>query len=518
MRFLISIRTVGLFVLLLAINKVCLAEVKLPSLFSDNMVLQRERANPMWGWSQAGETIIVTIAEQSVMTRADKEGHWQVALPKLPAHRKPLELQVKGSSGSKVVLKNILVGDVWFCTGPSNIFWPVHRCDHAKREIATAKYPNIRFFTVKKGTADVPQKDCQGDWTACSPQTVGDVSGIGYFFSRRVHREINVPIGLLQSFWGGSRVESWTSREALKAQPSLKPILQEWDDTFRKFDSGKSRTEYQKQLKQWQLLAAKARDQGKKPPAKPKAPANPHLSQHRPASLYNAMVAPLIPFGIRGVISYQGLGNLYWAEHSRVLMATMIRDWRARWNQGPFPFGMVQPAPYPCGKWAMRHRDAYSMQRESQLQVLDEVPHTGIALTMDIGDLNELHFTNKQDVARRLAAWALTTVYQRNVPYAGPVYQSMTVQGNKVRIRFKHTGKGLSTADNQPPTHFTIAGADKKFHPATATIDGHTVIVHCKQVSRPVAVRFAWSDTAIPNLINSDGLPASLFRTDVVEP
>ena len=227
------------------------------------------------------------------------------------------------------------------------------------------------------------------------------------------------------------------------------------------------------------------------------------------------MIAPLIPFGIRGVISYQGLGNLYWAQHSRVLLSTMIRDWRSRWNQGAFAFGMVQPAPYPCDRWPKQRKDAYALQREAQMLVLDQIPNTGVAPTMDIGDLNELHFTNKQAVSRRLAQWALGTEYRKNVPYAGPIYESMTIENNKVRIRFTHTAKGLATSDGLAPTHFTIAGDDGTFHPATAVIEGNTVLVHAKQVASPVAVRFAWTDTAIPNLVNSDELPASIFRTDV---
>ncbi len=226
------------------------------------------------------------------------------------------------------------------------------------------------------------------------------------------------------------------------------------------------------------------------------------------------MIAPLIPYRLRGVISYQGLGNLYWAQYSNVLMPTMIHDWNARWNQKVFPFGMVQPAPFPCDKWPQQVENSYALQRESQLLVLDDIPRTGVAPTMDIGDLEELHFTNKQDVARRLAHWALATVYDRTLPYSGPVYRSMKTEGDAIRIHFSHTADGLATSDGRPPTHFTIAGADNKFLPAQATIDGQTVVVRSSQVAKPVAVRFAWSDVAVPNLINSDRLPASLFRTD----
>ena len=492
-----------------------LAEIKLPAVVGDNMVLQHGRPVPIWGWADPNETVTVTAAGQTASAKADQDGRWQVRLPKLEVSAKPMQMQIRGSSGSALTVSDILVGEVWFCTGPSNIFWPVSRCDNAKREMATAKYPGIRFFTVQRKTADKPQADCVGNWFACSPDTVGGVSGIGYFFSRRLHKDLNMPIGLLQSYWGGSRVEAWTSMEALEAEPELKPILDWWAKSFAQFDSGQTKAAYDGQLKEWQQTVAKAKAEGTKPPRKPQAPENPHLSRHRPASLYNGMVAPLVPFAMRGVISYQGLGNLFWAQYTRELLVTQIRDWRSRWGQGSFPFGMVQPAPFPCDRWPKCSEDAYSLQREGQLLVLDTVPDTGVAPTMDIGDLKELHFTNKQDVARRLVAWALATVYGRDMPYSGPVYESMAVEGDAIRIRFRHTGTGLMTNDGRPPSSFATAGPDKVFHPATARIDGHTVIVRSDRVRTPVAVRFAFNDTEVPNLFNKEGLPASLFRTGV---
>lgn len=467
------------------IASAAMADLRLPAVIADGMVLQHGRPVPVWGWAEPGETVSVTLAEHAASTEANRGGRWSVTLPKLAAAGDPLEMHISASSGSRIVVKSVLVGEVWFCTGPSNIFWPVKRCDNAAEEMAAADYPKIRFFTVQRNTADAPQADCRGEWFECRPDTVGDVSGIGYFFSRRLHNDLNLPVGMLQSFWGGSRIEAWTSIEALQADPELKPILDWWAAEFTRFDSGK-----------------------------PRPPENPHQSRHRPACLYNGMVAPLIPYGIRGVISYQGLGNLFWAPYNRVLLATMIGDWRSRWQQGPFPFGMVQPAPFPCDRWPKSGPDAYSVQREAQLLVLDPVPNTGVAPTMDIGDIEELHFTGKQEVGRRMALWALATVYGRRIPYSGPVYKSMAVEGSAIRIHFTHTGAGLTTADGQPPSHFTIAGADKVFHPAVAAIDRHTVVVKSEQVSEPVAVRFAFSDVAVPNLINKEGLPASLFRTD----
>ena len=491
------------------------AKIRLPSVISNNMVLQRGIPLPIWGWASGGETVTVTLAGQSVSAKADDSGRWLATMPALEASRVPLELRVRGASGDSAVVGNLLVGEVWLATGPSNIHWAVQRCDNAAEEIATADFPSVRFFTVAKNGVDQPQDDCQGTWIQCSPTTVGDVSGVAFFYARRLHRELNVPVGIMQSFWGGSRVEAWTSREALEADPQLKPILDWWCQETENFDVEKHRADHERRLDAWRQAVSKAESRGKTPPPGPKLAANPRTSHHRPACLYNGMIAPLIPYGIRGVISYQGLGNLFWAQHSRRLMPAMISDWRKRWGLGDFPFGMIQPAPYPCDNWSRSSPDAYSIQRESQLLVLESVPNTGVALTMDIGDIKQLHFTNKQDVARRMAAWALSTVYGRSRPYLGPVYRSMSVQRDRIRIRFANADSGLTTNDGSSPSHFTVAGEDGVFHPATATIDGADVVVRSEKVPNPVSVRFAWSDTAIPNLFNRDGMPASLFRTDV---
>jgi len=513
-----SIHSVIAFAICLLVTcnlSVVTAEVTLPAVVGDHMVLQHGRPVAIWGWADPGETVSVTIAGQSASAAVGSDRRWQVTLPKLNPSAEPTEMRIQGSSGSRRIVKDILVGEVWFCTGPSNIFWPVSRCDNAKQEIAAADYPKIRFFTVQRKAADTPQVDCVGDWFTCSPETVGSVSGVGYFFSRKLHHDLDVPIGMLQSFWGGSRIEAWTSIEALKAEPELKPILDWWATSFAQFDPDKAQAEYGRQLELWKQAVAKAKAEGQKQPSKPKTPMNPHVSQHRPACLYNGMVAPLIPYSLSGVISYQGLGNLFWAQYSQLLLRTMISDWRSRWGQGPFPFGMVQPAPFPCDNWAKSSPDAYALQRESQLLLLDTVPFTGVAPTIDIGDLKVLHFTNKQEVGRRMALWAMATVYGSDVPYSGPIYKSMTIEGNRIRIHFTHTGTGLTTNDGRAPSHFMIAGSDKNFYPATATIDGSTVLVFSERVPEPVAVRFAFSEVDIPNLINREGLPASLFRTDV---
>jgi len=494
------------------------AEVRLPAVISRNMVLQRDRPVPVWGWAEPGERVTVSIAGQSASAKAADDGHWQVVLPKLRAttDRAGLKMVVRGSSGGSVTVENVLVGDVWLCTGPSNIRWPVKRSNNARQEIPAADYPQIRFFTVEPKTAETPRADCDGRWVSCSPGTVGDFSAIGYYFARRLHKELDVPIGVLQSFWGGSRIEAWTSRKSLEAEPALKPILDWWDESVANFDPAKAEAIHRKQLESWRRAAAAAKSAGRRPPRKPQPLGELRSSPHRPANLYNGMIVPLVPYRLRGIISYQGLGNLFVVRHARILLPTMIRDWRAAWGQPELPFGMVQPAPYPCSH-LVGNPEAYSRLREAQLLTLKTVANTGIAATMDLGDLEEVHFTNKQEVARRMALWALARVYERQLVYSGPMYESMTVEGDRIRIRFTHTGSGLITEDGKPPSHFTIAGAEGKFHPATAAIAGDTVVVHCDRVPRPAAVRFAWEDDAIPNLRNREGLPASLFRTDELE-
>jgi sialate O-acetylesterase len=491
------------------------AAVTLPTVIGSHMVLQRNQSVPVWGWAASGEDVVVRFAGTVSEAKANKAGRWKVTLPKLTASSEPRSMQIEGSSGTRIELTDILVGEVWFCTGPSNIFWPVKKCDNAEQEIREADFPQIRFFTVEKSMADEPLDNCVGHWFGCTPDTVGDVSGIGYFFSRRLHYDVDVPIGLLQSFWGGSRIEAWTSKEALEAEPAVKPILDWWQQEFRRFDPAEATRLHKKLVDNWKKAVALAKSDGSKTPRRPVAPKDPRVSQHRPACLYNGMVAPLVPFSIRGVICYQGLGNLAWADYSSVLLRVMIRDWRTRWSQGDFPIGMVQPAPYDCGtRWASSGPDAYSIQREAQLIVQREVVDVGIAPTLDVDAIDVLHFTNKQVVGHRLANWALATVYGFDFTYAGPIFESMTIQGRSARIRFRHADSGLTTSDGHPPAHFELAGADGKYYPATAKIDGHTVVIKSEGVEVPVSARFAFTDTAVVNLINGDGLPASLFRTD----
>jgi sialate O-acetylesterase len=450
----------GLFCLtLIAFWAACAAAaVKLPALFSDNMVLQAGQPLPVWGWAERGEEVEVAIAGQTVKAKAGEDGRWKVVLEKL-AGGGPLEMTVKGSSGDPVTLKNILVGEVWVCSGQSNMVWPLGKALNGKEETAAAVHPSIRLFQVARVKAAQPAADVRGAWAECNPKSAENFSAVAYFFGRHLHKELGVPVGLIDSSWGGTAAELWTSRKALEANETLKPLA----------------------------------------------------GQGENSSLYNGMIAPLIPYAIRGVIWYQGESNVAQAEQYDVLFPAMIANWRADWGQGDFPFGFVQIAPFRYGG-----PDPTRCARlwESQTKTLKNTPNVGMAVTTDIGDVKDIHPTNKQEVGRRLALWALAKVHGRDLVYSGPIYREMQVEGNRIRLRFDHVGGGLISNDNRSLREFTIAEADKKFVAARATIDGDSVLVEADGISNPVAVRFAWREDAEPNLSNREGLPASPFRTD----
>lgn len=458
------VRFLACFTLIAGWTAVAAAAVKLPAVFGDDMVLQRGRPVPVWGWADKDEEVAVSIAGQTLTTKADENGRWKVTLDKLDVGP-PLTMTIKDSSGSTLVFHDVLVGEVWLCSGQSNMVWGLAASNNGRQEIAKADYPSIRLFYIPEVKALTPAEDVNGRWVPCSPKNIvkvgrGSFSAVAYFFGRQLHKELGVPVGLIQSSWGGTPAEFWTSRKALGENPALKSLIHTRRDS---------------------------------------------------SSLYNGMIAPLIPYAIRGAIWYQGESNVNRAHQYRTLFPAMIANWRADWGQGDFPFGFVQLAPYRYGN---RDPKYCAELRDAQLMTLNSVPNTGMAVTMDIGNVKNIHPRNKQDVGKRLALWAAAKVYGRDVVYSGPIYKSMAVEGDKIRIRFDHVDGGPIASDGKPLVDFTIAGADKKFVPATAEIDGDSILVHADGVDRPVAVRYAWRDDATPNLANKAGLPASPFRTD----
>jgi sialate O-acetylesterase len=433
-----------------------------------------------------------------------------VRLPALNS-KVPVELSVKGKN--TLTVQDVLVGEVWLCSGQSNMAMSVKSSNNADQEIAAATYPKIRLFTVERVTAETPQADCKGTWVECSPKEIGQFSAAAYFFGRHLHEELGVPVGLINSSWGGTPVEAWTSLDVMQADPSLKPLFERWEKMIASYPKMEPvwKARYQKQLKEWPEAVKKAKAEGKQIPRRPMAPQPPKTAPGRPANLFNAMIAPLVPYSIRGALWYQGEANISRAWQYRTVLSMMIRDWRARFACGDFGFGVVQIAPF-----TYRNQDpAWCAElREAQTLMVKTLPNVGLAVTMDIGDLKDIHPKNKQEVGRRLALWALARLYGRNLVYSGPTYESVDIDGNKARIRFSNLGGGLTTNNGQAPNEFIIAGADRKFVPATAVIEGNCVVVSSPEVAAPVAVRYAWRYDSVPNLVNKEGLPAVPFHTD----
>ncbi|MBI1929950.1 sialate O-acetylesterase [Candidatus Poribacteria bacterium] len=491
----------------LLITSATIAEVKLPAVIGDNMVLQQHAKVPIWGTADPGEQITVSLGAQQVATTADNEGRWMVSLNSLDAGG-PFEMTIAGNN--TLTLRNVLVGEVWVCSGQSNMQWSVKASADAEGEIAAADYPMIRLFSVKRTVAEGPLPDTEGSWGACSSQTVGDFSAVGYFFGGELHKMLDVPVGLIHSSWGGTPAEAWTSRPALESEPDFKPILDRWEQILAEYPQAKQK--YEDQLAEWKQAAEAAKAEGKPEPRRPGAPLGPD-HPHRASGLYNGMIAPLIPYAIQGVIWYQGESNADRAYQYRKLFPAMIQDWRSAWKHGDFPFLFVQLANWRETKPEPVESD-WAELREAQLMTLT-LPKTAIAVAIDIGDAADIHPKNKQEVGRRLALAAQSIAYGKEVVYSGPIYASMTTEGNKVRLRFMpHTADGLMAKGDEPLKGFAIAGQDHKFVWADARIDGDTVVVWSDQVPHPVAVRYAWADNPVCNLYNKAGLPASPFRTD----
>jgi len=475
-----------------------------PAIFGDHMVIQQGPRAVLWGWAEPGEQVTVTGSWPGAhwQVKADEKGNWLVRFDSPPAGG-PYTITL--TAGNTVRLEDVLVGEVWICSGQSNMAWPVRAAQDAEKEIAAADYPQIRLFTVGRKVAEQPQADCQGNWQVCNSQSVADFSAVGYFFGRELHTNLSVPVGLINASWGGTPAEAWTPREALEKNPEFAPILERYDRAVASYPETLKR--YKQRLAQWQEIARKARAQGKAVPRRPSAPFGPD-HPHSPAGLFNGMIRPLIPLAIRGVIWYQGEANTGRAYQYRYLFPAMIQAWRDAWQQGQFPLLFVQIAPY------RGYAEGLCPElQEAQLLTLRSVPNTGMVVTTDIGNIEDIHPRNKQDVGKRLAMWAFVKAYGQARICSGPLYRSMQVEGNKIRLFFDHTA-GALVAHDGPLREFTIAGADRKFVPAQAAIEGQSVIVWSKQVPQPVAVRFAWRNTAEPNLFNKVGLPASPFRTD----
>ena len=496
----------------------------MPAFFTDGLVLQQGKPVAIWGKAAADENVSVNFAGQTKVTQADLEGKWRVTLDPLAANATPAELTVVGKN--TLTLKNILVGEVWLCSGQSNMQWTVSQSANSEQEIAAANFPQIRMFNVERATAMEPTTDVKGTWKEATSANVGPFSAVAYFFGRHLHQVLKVPVGLINTSWGGTRVEAWTSRESLEERPCAAQLLSDWEGIRQTYDAGAEAKKFEEAKLIWKEKVKVIQAQNEKLPATqktelPAAPRptdDPNKTPHHPAVLFNAMVSPLIPYTLQGAIWYQGESNQKRAFQYQELLPNMINDWRTRWNE-EFSFYIVQLASFGNGQPITKDAgaaDTWAELQEAQYLTAITLPKTGLAVINDIGEEKDIHPKNKQEVGRRLALWALAKDYGKTstVP-SGPLFKNSIIEGSQVRIQFDYVGGGLKTRDGGELKHFQIVGADQKWVWAQAKIEGQEIIVSSPQVSAPVGVRYAWA--AWPegaNLINAEGLPASPFRTD----
>ncbi len=464
-----------------------LADIALPKIFSDHMVLQRDSNIKVWGTADVGQKLIVKFNGIEAKATANAQGDWSVAI-KTHDPGGPYELEVVAEEGQpKVVFSDVMVGEVWLCSGQCNMAFPVAKSLNAENEIDNAKnFPELRLFSVEGhgSTESLGDFTKVVPWSVCSPETVKDFSAAGYFFGREIIKELKknevykgVTIGLIDASWEGTVCEAWASRGSMDKVTELAPLLRQWDENDEP------------------------------------------TSPNRPGNVFNGMIAPITDFPIRGAIWYQGEANLDRADQYRTLFPTLIKDWRQQFGVGDFPFYFVQLAPH---RWEQKPPELLAEIRDAQLNTLKSVTNTRMIVTTDIGNLQEINPKNKQVIGRRLAIAALTDVYadqltieSKSLGHCGPIYEARSTKGNEILLTFTNAEGGLKVRNDESELNcFTICGEDKKFVPAVAKIDGQRILVSSPEIEFPKEVRFGWDDSAQPNLVNAQGLPASPFRTD----
>jgi len=481
------------------------AEVRLAAIFTDHAVLQRDQPVPVWGWANPGEDVTVTFHGQTHTTTAGEAGTWRINLDPMPAHAAGAVLRVSGTN--EISVQDVLVGEVWLCGGQSNMEWTVANSRDAEAEIAAGDFPLIRHIKVAKNIEADPIKTFSGEWTICSPETVGHYTAVGYYFARRLHRDLGVPIGLVNSTWGGTPVEAWLPPDSLRDPDMAVTVSRHQLLVNETIHNGNLR--YQESLATWETAKAAAAATGETfADEKPNRPWQPGPFKTATV-LYNGMIEPLLPYALAGTIWYQGEGNGGQPETYHAMFSELIEQWRTKFEQPDMPFYWAQLASWDAGggdgtDWAFL--------REAQHQTL-ALPHTGQAILMDIGEAGDIHPRNKQDVGDRLARIALANAYGQNVAYRGPHYTAITLRGEEVTVHLERA-TGLTTRDGEPPRGFELAGVDGEFQPAMARIEGERVILTSPTVTHPVLVRYAWRRWVDANLQNGAGLPAEPFRTD----
>ena len=493
--------------------------VRVASPIADHMVLQHGKSTSVWGTASPDIKVSVAFGEQTVEATADAKGNWKATLAPLSVSAEPASLKITATDGSEIEIKDILVGEVWMCSGQSNMQWTLTKAKDPAAE--TADLPKVRLFKTVSKTAETVQLDCEGKWQVCSPASAAEFSAVGYHFGKELHEKLKVPIGLVDTSWGGKRVEAFTSLEKLKTVDDALPLLEQWQKKASRFNPEAARKQHESALQKWQekhdRLLADA-PQGTKPkiPRRPKLQESPTLNPNYPSAIYNQKVAPWTHFAIAGTIWYQGESNRRRSAQYESLLTALIEDWRAKWDHD-FPFYIVQLANYLEPTDQPGVPDGWAELQYYQAQVAQTVPGCGLAVINDIGAAKNIHPMNKRDVGHRLALLALKRHYGQEIPaHACPLQQSHQVEGNHVIVTFDHVGEGLKSRDGGELKRFEIAGEDREWHWAKAEIaSANTVKVSSESVPQPVAVRYAWAaNPKGANLVNSAGLPASIFRTD----
>jgi len=482
------------------------AAIKLPAIISDHAVLQRQTKVPIWGWAAPSEEITVTVAGQSQTTKAGADGKWRVDFKDLTGAG-PQTLTIKGASDT-VTINDILIGEVWLGSGQSNMAFTVNRAIDFDKEKAAATTPEIRCFTERSDPSKTPQEEGKGTWVICSPDTVGSFSAALFFCGREIHKELKVPVGLINSSVGGTPIESWIAVSAQEATPELKGFAEAQAKAAAAVDPAVAKARYEKALAAWKEKVAAAKAEGKKPEGR--APQDPEVVLKKKGNiggLFNGKINPLIPYAIRGALWYQGEANSAPGKSAfyQYQLPLLVKDWRARWGY-EFPFAWVQLPNFTRG-------EGWCEVREAMLKTL-ALPKTGMAVTLDIGDPKNIHPTNKQEVGHRLALWALGAVYGKDVATSGPLPAGHEIKDNAVIVKFSHTNGGLIAKGGGDLKGFTLAGEDKQWHPAQAKIEGDKVTATSADVAHPTALRYAWQDNPDCNLFNGAGIPATQFRTD----
>ncbi|TWT89193.1 sialate O-acetylesterase [Neorhodopirellula pilleata] len=479
------------------------AELQLPSIFGDSMVIQRDQKVHVWGWTNPGQEVTAQLGDRSGKATASDSGRFDLMINPLPAGG-PYELVI--NADEQKVFTDVLVGEVWVCSGQSNMAWPIQSANDADLEMLSANFPEIRLISVPQVGTQEPQRDFEGSWKAATPESVADFSAVGFLFGRRLHQVLDVPIGLIDNAWGGSSAEAWIPRDVLEKDGKYDGLLADWDQRMANYD-------YQAIVADWETKHRKWVADGRKgnPPRRPR---DDSAGNHRPANIYNGVLLPTIGYTMRGVIWYQGESNASRAYQYRDLFPLMIQTWREKWSQGDFPFYWVQLADFRAETDQPTDSD-WAELREAQTMTMTRLANTGQAVIVDIGEGRDIHPRNKQIVANRLARWALAKDYGYDIVHQSPTFADVQFDGKQATLTFDYVGAGLYTFDVNEPIGFAIAGEDRVFHTADAKLVGkNKIIVSSTEVPEPVAVRYAWADNPVSNVQSRDGLPLTPFRTD----